>query len=134
VLVDGYEPHSVPLPSDVLQCEGPTQVGGIRDVLRRRRHEDLAQHRADRNGRLVKPSEGVRGRRSGREESDLGRGWAVVVWRHLDGRGMRWEGMGADSIGGRTCLDSQQRCIQVLCPSSPSGYGGMEEGFWFSFV
>jgi len=77
------------LPTNVLQGEGYALVRGILDILCRRRHENLAQHRADRDGRLVKPSESVWGRRSGREESDLGSGWLVVVWRHLGGRGMR---------------------------------------------
>ena len=68
---------SVPLPQDVPQGEGPAEVRGVRDILRRGRHEDPPQHRTD-GSRLVEPSKGVRGRGSGREESDLGRGWRVV--------------------------------------------------------
>ena len=79
---------SVLVPTDVLQGEGYALVRGILDILRRRRHETLAQHQADRDGRLVKPSESVRGRRSGRVKSDLGSCWLVVVWRHSGGRGM----------------------------------------------
>lgn len=86
----GFVGISVPLPEDVLQREGSTEIRVARDVLRRRRDEDLAQHRADRGSRLVKASESVRGRRPGREEeSDLGSGWLVGVWRHWT---VRWRG------------------------------------------
>jgi hypothetical protein len=72
-----------PLPENVLQGERSAQIRGIRDILRRRRPEDLPQHRPDGDGRLVKPSEGVRGCRSHREEPTPGRGGRlVVVGRH----------------------------------------------------
>ena len=41
---------SVLLPADVPQGECSAQVRDILDVLYRRRHENLAQHRADRDG------------------------------------------------------------------------------------
>ena len=41
---------SVPLPADAPQGECFARTRGILDILRRRRHENLAQHRADRDG------------------------------------------------------------------------------------
>jgi hypothetical protein len=75
--------HLTPLPAGV-QGKCCAQVGDIQDALRRRRHENLAQYRGDRDSRLVEPSESVWGRRSGREESEFGGGWFVVVCRHLE--------------------------------------------------
>ena len=135
----------VPLPKSVLQGERSAQIRGILDILRRRRHEDLPQHRAHRSRRLVKASESVRRHGSGWKEPDLGRGLLVnvIVWRHCASTVWRrgWYRLWVIGFGFRArvwwcmCVPYRSQVYPAVAPTAAVGYEGeMEGGVWFSFV